>query len=479
VIIAGDEIVVFPHEVCPVDGYVISGHGVMDESYLTGEPFKITKTVGSDVISGAINGDTVLTIRATRPAADSRYAKIMDVMRESEQKRPAMRRLGDQIGTWFTPLALAIAGLAWWWSGDPIRFLSVLVIATPCPLLLAIPIAILGSISLCARRAIIVKSPIALEQIVQCRTAIFDKTGTLTYGEPTLTEQVVAPEFSRQRVLELVSSLERYSKHPLAHAITAAAEQEGMRPLQATQVSEAPGKGLSGIVDGHSILVTSRRKLNADQVKGLDQLPPSSEGLECILVIDGKYAAAYRMHDAPRADSRAFVEHLAQYHGIQRVMIVSGDRESEVRYLADQVGISEVLSQKSPEEKLSIVQDATRKTKTLYVGDGINDAPAMMAATVGIAIGGTSDVTAEAADVVVMENTLKRVDEFLHIGRRMRSIALQSALGGMGLSAIGMCLAAMGWLTPVGGAVAQEIIDVAAVLNALRAAWPPSMMSHI
>jgi heavy metal translocating P-type ATPase len=479
VIIAGDEIVVFPHEVCPVDGYVISGHGVMDESYLTGEPFRITKTVGSEVISGAINGDTVLTIQASRPAADSRYAKIMDVMRESEQKRPTMRRLGDQIGTWFTPLALAIAGLAWWWSGDSIRFLSVLVIATPCPLLLAIPIAILGSISLCARRAIIVKSPVALEQIVQCRTAIFDKTGTLTYGEPTLTEQVVAPEFSRQRVLELVSSLERYSKHPLAHAITAAAEQEGMRPLQATQVSEAPGKGLSGMVDGHSILVTSRRKLDAEKVMGLDRLPPSSEGLECILVIDGTYAAAYRMHDAPRADSRAFVEHLAQYHGIQRVMIVSGDRESEVRYLADQVGISEVLSQKSPEEKLSIVQDATRKTKTLYVGDGINDAPAMMAATVGIAIGGTSDVTAEAADVVVMENTLKRVDEFLHIGRRMRSIALQSALGGMGLSAIGMCLAAMGWLTPVGGAVAQEIIDVAAVLNALRAAWPPSTMSHI
>jgi heavy metal translocating P-type ATPase len=478
-IIAGDELVVFPHEVCPVDGQVTEGHGVMDESYLTGEPFRITKTVGSEVISGAINGDTVLTIQATRPAADSRYAKIMDVMRESEQKRPTMRRLGDQIGTWFTPLALAIAGLAWWWSGDSIRFLSVLVIATPCPLLLAIPIAILGSISLCARRAIIVKSPVALEQVVQCRTAIFDKTGTLTYGEPTLTEQVVAPEFSRQRVLQLVASLERYSKHPLAHAIMVAAEQEGIQLLQATQVNEAPGMGLSGMVDGQSIRVTSRRKIDPSKVKGLDQLPSAAEGLECIIIIDENYAAAYRMHDAPRADSRAFVEHLAQYHGIQRVMIVSGDRESEVRYLADQVGISEVLAQKSPEEKLSIVQDATRKTKTLYVGDGINDAPAMMAATVGIAIGGTSDVTAEAADVVVMENTLKRVDEFLHIGRRMRTIALQSALGGMALSIIGMCLAAMGWLTPVGGAVAQEVIDVLAVLNALRAAWPPPIMSHI
>lgn len=475
----GDELVIFPHEVCPVDGKVTAGHGVMDESYLTGEPFRITKTVGSDVISGAINGDTALTVQALRPPSDSRYSKIMAVMRESERTRPTMRRLGDQIGTWFTPVALVIAGLAWWWTGDALRFLSVLVVATPCPLLLAIPIAILGSISLCATRAIIVKSPVALEQVVQCRTAIFDKTGTLTYGEPTLTEQVVAPKFSRKRVLELVSSLERYSKHPLSRAIVSAAEHEGVESLHVTQVSEAPGAGLTGIVEGHSVWVTSRRKIDAQKVDGLEHLRPAGEGLECIVVIDGTFAASYRMHDAPRADSRAFVGHLSKYHGINRVMIVSGDRESEVRYLADQVGIHEVLAQQSPEQKLAIVREATSAARSMYVGDGINDAPAMMAATVGIAIGGTSDVTAEAADVVVMDNTLKRIDEFLHIGRRMRSIALQSALGGMALSAIGMVLAAAGWLSPVGGAMAQEVIDVIAVLNALRAAWPPRLMSHI
>ena len=475
----GDELVIFPHEVCPVDGKVTSGHGVMDESYLTGEPFRITKPVGSDVISGAINGDTAITVQALRPPSDSRYSKIMAVMRESERTRPTIRRLGDQIGTWFTPIALAIAGLAWWWTGDALRFLSVLVVATPCPLLLAIPIAILGSISLCATRAIIVKSPVALEQVVQCRTAIFDKTGTLTYGEPTLTEQVVAPKFSRKRVLELVSSLERYSKHPLARAIVSAAELEGVESLHVTQVSEAPGTGLTGMVEGHCVWVTSRRKVDTQKIDGLEHLRPAGEGLECIVVIDGTFAASYRMHDAPRADSRAFVEHLSQYHGINRVMIVSGDRESEVRYLADQVGIHEVLAQQSPEQKLAIVRAATSAARSLYVGDGINDAPAMMAATVGIAIGGTSDVTAEAADVVVMDNTLKRIDEFLHIGRRMRSIALQSALGGMALSAIGMVLAAAGWLTPVGGAMAQEVIDVIAVLNALRAAWPPRLMSHI
>jgi heavy metal translocating P-type ATPase len=478
-IAVGDELVIFPHEVCPVDGRVTTGHGVMDESYLTGEPFRITKTIGSDVISGAINGETAITVEAIRPPSDSRYAKIMAVMRESERTRPTMRRLGDQIGIWFTPVALAIALVAWWWSGEATRFLSVLVIATPCPLLLAIPIAILGSISLCASRAIIVKSPVALEQIVQCRTAIFDKTGTLTYGEPTLTEQVVAPKFSRQRVLELVSSMERYSKHPLAKAIVTAAELEGIRGLQATQVSEAPGMGLSGIVDGQRVRVTSRSKAQSSEVQGLEHLPPVAGGLECIIVIDDVFAAAYRMHDAPRSDSRAFVGHLSQYHGIDRVMIVSGDRESEVRYLAEQVGIREVLAQQSPEQKLQIVREATAAARSIYVGDGINDAPAMMAATVGIAIGGTSDVTAEAADVVVMDNTLKRVDEFLHIGRRMRAIALQSALGGMALSVIGMSLAAAGWLSPVGGAVAQEVIDVLAVLNALRAAWPPRLMSHI
>jgi heavy metal translocating P-type ATPase len=421
----------------------------------------------------------VLTIRSTHPASDSRYAKIMGVMQESEQTRPQMRRLGDQLGAWFTPLALLVAALAWWISGDATRFLSVLVVATPCPLLLAIPIAILGSISLCASRAIIIKSPVALEQVPQCTTAIFDKTGTLTYGEPTLTKQLVAPGFDPRRVLSLVASLERYSRHPLSLAIVEAADAERVPRLEATQVSEAPGAGLSGIVEGQTVLVTSRRKVDGSKVAGLEHMPETVEGLECLVVIQNQYAATYQMRDAPREDSRAFIQHLTSHHHIDRTMIVSGDRESEVRYLADQVGIQEVLAQQTPEQKLEIVRRETQRAKSLYVGDGINDAPAMMAATVGISIGNNSDVTAQAADVVVMDNTLKRVDEFLHIGRRMRTIVLQSALGGMALSAIGMGLAAFGILQPVSGAVAQEIIDVLAVLNALRAAWPPTVISDM
>jgi len=475
----GDTLVIYPHDIGPVDGVVIDGHGVMDESYLTGEPFQITKTRGSTVISGAINGESALTIRATQRAADSRYAKIMNVMRESESSRPTLRRLGDRLGAIYTPVALIVAVAAWAASGDPVRFLAVMVIATPCPLLIAIPIAIIGSISLCARRAIIVKTPVVLEQIAECRTAIFDKTGTLTYGEPALTEQLVAPGFAQTDVLTLVAGLERYSKHPLARAILASATEAGRPIPEATEVSERPGQGLRGTVGGHQVQVTSRNTLLAQQVPGAEQLPPLAGGLECVVVIDQRYAAALRFRDAPRAESLSFVQHLGPKHQFQRVIIVSGDRESEVRYLAEQVGITEVHAQKSPEEKLAIVRAETAAAKTLYVGDGINDAPAMMAATVGMAIGQNSDVTAEAAGVVVMDNSLEKVDEFMHISARMRTIALQSAVGGMALSLMGMAFAATGHLSPVGGAISQEVIDVLAVLNALRAAFPPTVIHDL
>jgi heavy metal translocating P-type ATPase len=475
----GDTLVIFPHDICPVDGVVTEGHGVMDESYLTGEPFQITKTSGSNVLSGAINGESALTIRTTQRAADSRYAKIMEVMRESESKRPQLQRLGDRLGAIYTPVALVVATLAWVISGESIRFLAVLVIATPCPLLLAIPIAIIGSISLCARRAIIVKTPAVLEQISECRTAIFDKTGTLTYGAPKLTDQLVAPGFVQKDVLTLVASLERYSKHPLAHALLDAAKAEGITLPEATAVGEQPGQGLRGTVAGRTVQVTSRNKATENKMPGIEQLPPVAGGLECVVAIDGRYAGALRFRDAPRAESGSFVRHLGPKHHFARVMLVSGDRDSEVRYLAGQVGITEIHTEQSPEQKLALVRAETAKAKTLYVGDGINDAPAMMAATVGMAIGQNSDVTAEAAGVVVMDNSLEKVDEFMHISRRMRVIALQSAVGGMALSVIGMIFAATGHLSPVSGAITQEIIDVLAVLNALRAAFPPKVIHDL
>lgn len=473
----GDLLVVFPHETCPVDGVVVDGRSEMNEAYLTGEPYLLSKTVGSAVLSGAVNGEGALTIRAERRAVDSRYAKIMQVMRESEQRRPQLRRLGDQLGAIYTPLALAIAVAAWVVSGEAVRFLAVLVVATPCPLLIAIPVAIIGSVSLAARRGIVIKDPAILEKLDSCRTAIFDKTGTLTYGEPQLTEVLVAPSSERSSLLQSVASLERYSRHPLSTAVLRAAEEAGVPIAEPSEVSERPGEGLRGLVNGREVQVTSRKKLVAQQPTTADALPPAAGGLECVVLLDGRYAGTLRFRDEPRAEGRSFIEHLKPRHAFERVMIVSGDREQEVKYLADKVGIREVHFSQSPEQKLEIVRRQTALAPTVYMGDGINDAPALTAATVGIAFGQASDVTAEAAGAVIMDNELSRVDELFHISSRMRTIALQSAVGGMAVSLLAMLVAAAGYLPPVAGALLQEVIDVGAVLNALRASFPPSTLT--
>ncbi|MFM8251580.1 MAG: heavy metal translocating P-type ATPase [Planctomycetota bacterium] len=473
----GDLLVVLPHEACPVDGTVIEGRGQMDESYLTGEPYVIAKVPGSTVLSGAINGMAALTIRADRVASDSRYAKIMQIMRDSEQRRPRLRRLGDQLGAIYTPLAVALALAAWWASGEATRFLSVLVVATPCPLLIAIPVAIIGSISLAARLGIIIKDPAVLERIDRCRTAIFDKTGTLTYGEPRVSEVLVVGDVGADELLTIVASLEQYSKHPLAGAVVREAQQRALKLLDTQAMEEKPGYGLKGVVSGRHVRVTSRKAVVLEFPEWETRLPPRAAGMECLLIIDERPAGLIRFRDEPRDDGPNFISHLQPKHQFGRVMLVSGDRESEVRYLADQVGISEVYFSQSPEQKLELVRQETRLANTLFLGDGINDAPALTAATVGIAFGQQSDITAEAAGAVIMDSSLRRVDQFFHISRRMRQIALQSAVGGMTLSVVGMLLAASGYLPPVAGALCQEVIDVLAVLNALRAAWPPRSLS--
>ncbi len=473
----GDTLVVFPHEACPVDGTVLEGHSAMDESYLTGEPYIMSKTPGSDVLSGAVNGESALTIQADKLAVDSRYARIMEVMRESEQQRPKLRRLGDKLGAFYTPLAVAIAIIAWAASGNPTRFLAVLVVATPCPLLIAIPVSIIGSISLAARRGIIIKDPAALEKLDTCRTAIFDKTGTLTYGQPRVTEIFTAPQYEEDEILGLVGSIERYSKHPLADAIVTAATERGVVFSEASRISEKPGEGLTGTISGRKVLVTSRKVIANAHPDAVKLIPEQASGLECVIAIDDSYAATFRFRDEPRSEGRSFIRHLKPKHSFDRLMIVSGDRESEVRYLADEVGIEEVHFSQSPEQKLALVRKETALADTVFLGDGINDAPALTAATVGIAFGQHSDSTSEAAGVVIMETSLEKVDELLHVSKRMRSIALQSAVGGMALSVIGMGFAAFGYLPPIAGAITQEVIDVFAVLNALRAVFPPKALT--
>jgi heavy metal translocating P-type ATPase len=472
-IAVGDDVSILPHEVCPVDALVVEGHGTMDESFLTGEPFIISKGPGTKVLSGAVNGEAPLRVRATRLVADSRFAQIVRVMQDAEQRRPALRRIGDQLGAWYTPAAITVAGLAWYVSGDPLRFLSVVVIATPCPLLIAIPVAIIGAISTAARRGVIVRDPAALEQLALCHTMILDKTGTLTAGRPAVSDEVYAPPFARDAVLPMVAAMEQYSRHPLAAAIVRAAVDAGYPLPPVEWIREEPGVGLRAKIGSTEVLITNRA-----HVPDPSTLPPTAPtGLECVVTIDGCYAALLRFHDVARADSRGFVGHLGPKHGFTQVLIVSGDREVEVRRLADAVAIDRIHAETSPEEKVRIVRQETERAKTLFVGDGINDAPAMLAATVGVAFGQHSDVTSEAARVVIVDTSLAKVDELLHLSGRLRRVALESAVGGMVLSIVGMAFAAAGTLPPVAGAVAQELIDLVAVLNALRTARQPPVLT--
>jgi heavy metal translocating P-type ATPase len=392
----------------------------------------------------------------------------MRVMEDTQQRRPQLRRLGDMLGAWYTPLSIGIAIVAWVASAEVGRFLAVLVIATPCPLLIAIPVALIGAISLAAKRGIIIKNPAVLEQIDSCRTFIFDKTGTLTYGKPSLTRIVCGSGFKESEVLAAAAGLERYSKHPLAAAILEFAKQRGIRLASVSQVNESPGEGLRGTANGREVLITGRNRLPKRNLT----LPPVEPGLECLVFLGGEFAALFGFEDSPRADSRVFVKHLSPRHHVRRVILISGDREVEVHSLADKIGVRIAFGAKSPEEKVQLVRAETALAKTVFVGDGINDAPAMQAATVGVAFGHENDITAEAADAVVLERSLEKVDELIHIGRRMRRIALESAIGGMVLSGVGMVLAATGLLTPIAGAVGQELIDLAAVLNALRVTLP-------
>jgi len=465
----GDELLIYPHEICPVDGLVVSGQGSMDESYLTGEPFLIAKAPGTTVLSGAINGNVALTIRATKIVSDSRYAKIVEVLHASEENRPQIQRLGDRLGSWYTPIAIAIALASWFFSGHSERFLAVLVIATPCPLLISIPVAIIGAISVGAKLGIIIKDPSILEKMETCHVLIVDKTGTLTYGKPSLTSIECFGGTSHDLALQYAASLERYSKHPLANAVITAAGKAGLLLLEVEDVSEPPGTGLTGHVAGRLVTVTGRGKLSAEN---LSAMPPVAAGLECVLLLDGRLAGVIHFQDEPRRESKSFLGHLNSKHHISRIVLLSGDRPAEVAFFAAGMGITEAYGGKSPEEKVEFVRKTTLNDRTLYLGDGINDAPAMMAATAAIALGVNSDITSEAAGAVILQSSLVSVDELMHIGRRMRGIALISAVGGMGLSLLGMAAASFGWLSPIQGAIAQEIIDLLSIFNSLRMILP-------
>jgi heavy metal translocating P-type ATPase len=472
----GNDILVMPHEVCPADGVVVSGHGNMDESFLTGEPYGIAKAPGSDVLSGALNGAAAITLMVRRTPADSRYARIVEIMREAEQSRMRLRRLGDTFGAWMTPVVVLVAFAAWAISGDVLRFLAVIVVATPCPLIIAIPVAVIGTISLCARHGIVIRDAGILEHFETCQTVIFDKTGTLTVGRPRLTEIVTTEGIDAREVLQIAASLEQYSRHPLGPAVLERAAEEQIPLLAVQDLHEPPGFGLRARIADRVVTLTGRKHLEAPVTR---QLPPVTGGLECIVLIDGRYAATLQFRDEPRADLRKFIDHLGPHHHVRKTILLTGDRLAEAQRVADHANIQHVLAEKSPEEKLAIVKSETALAPTLFVGDGVNDAPALMAATVGVALGAGADVAAAASGAVILEPSLRKLDELAHIARRLRRIVLQSAVGGLALSLIGVGFAAAGYLSPVYGAVFQEIIDLAAISNALRAAFAPKDLSDL
>ena len=369
---------------------------------------------------------------------------------------------------------MAIGVAAWLATGDAVRFLAVMVVATPCPLLIAIPVAVIGSISLAAKRAIIVRDPAVLETVSTCRTIIFDKTGTLTYGQPELIEQNVAAGCERGGGAVAGGQPGAVFEASAGRGDCARrARDRGRCSTRCRRSASRRGRGCAARSPGARCGSPAASNWRRSSRTWPSELPPPAGGLECVILVDGRYAATYRFRDRPRREGRPFIRHLAPRHHIDRVMLVSGDRPAEVKYLAELVGIPEVLGGKSPEEKLEIVRAETARANTIYVGDGINDAPALVAATVGIAFGQNSDVTTEAADVVVMDSSLAKVDEFLHISGGCGGSRCESAVGGMAASIVGMLFAAAGYLPPVAGAIVQEVIDVVVVVNALRVAIRP------
>ena len=470
----GDSLIVLPGELVPCDGVVTDGRSHVDTSPITGEPLPLSAARGTRLMSGSRNLDGPLTVHVHAVARESQYERIVELVRSAQASKAPIQRVADRYAIWFTPLTLALCAIAYFLSHDPMRVLAVLAVATPCPLILATPVAILGGIDRAARRQIIIREGGALERLGTVTSAVFDKTGTLTVGEPRVRSVFTARGTAEHSVLRLAGAVERGSGHLLARTLVRAADERGLVCPAAQDVVEAPGRGVSGLVEGHHVTVGSRSFV-LERYPGVEHavaaLEPPGPGLRAYVVIDGRLSGIVEYADAVRTGVRDVLAELATL-GVRHTFLLSGDNATNVRAVALAVGIEDARGDLLPQDKVDVVRQLVGQGEAvLAVGDGTNDAPALSAATVGIAIAGHGGgITAEAADVVILTDDLSRVADALRIGRRTMRIARQSIWVGLGLSVTAMVGATLGAITPVAGALLQEAIDLAVIANALRAA---------
>lgn len=467
----GDVLVVRPSELVPVDGELLSDSASLDESSLTGESLPVEHTMGDNLLSGSVNGVAAIRMRASATAADSQYSRIIALVEEASNSRAPVVRLADRYAVPFTILALAMAGTAWFLSGEPLRFAQVLVVATPCPLLIAAPVAFLAGTSQAAHKGIIIKNTRTLEQLAKAQTAVFDKTGTLTSGRPVLDAIQVAQgqgeALGSQRILQLAASAEQYSSHVLAGSVIEAAAAAGLTLLPVQQATENATHGVEAVCDGRRVVV-GKAGLVRSSSTGFQEATVHSGQLAVHVAVDGRYAGALIMKDPLRRNA---VDTLARLNGlgVRNTMLLTGDAQATAAHIAEEAGIGRVQADCLPEDKVNTVA-GIQERPVLMVGDGVNDAPVLAAADVGIAMGAKGATAAsESADVVIMLDDVSKVAQAVAIGKRTVSVALVSIWTGIALSLVLMAIAMTGYIPAVAGALLQEFVDLATILNGLRA----------
>jgi heavy metal translocating P-type ATPase len=466
-VMIGDNLVVHPGEVVPVDGMLISPIASFDTSSLTGESLPVENTKDDVVPSGIVNLNAAVEMRAVAVAADSQYQGVVNLMQAAAESRAPLVRLADRYAVPFTVVSFVIAGAAWLMSGDPVRFAEVVVVATPCPLLIAAPVAFVAGVSRAARMGIIVKGGGAIEVLSRVRTVAFDKTGTVTVGHPSVVDVNERGGFSRDDVLALAASGEQYSGHVLAQSIVEAAQQRGLGLRRAIDIQETTAGGIVAVVEGRTVTVGKRSFLEAEGI-AVAAAPPRDGTLVVHLGVDGQYAGQIVLADAVRVEAAATIKQLSRL-GIVRTLLVTGDALGTAQYVADAVGLDEVHAECSPADKVAEIRSQHARP-VMMVGDGVNDAPVLAAADIGLAMGATGATAAsEAADVVILVDDLSRVVQALSIGRQTTAVALQAIWVGIALSVALMIVASTGLIPAIVGAGLQEVVDVATIASALRA----------